>query len=304
MKLLEPADLLNGSYQLPCDTSQLSLVVSFNCDCLPDAELIEDLPPEVPVVIHCQLQPSFLEGNEVRRRVGSALHLAEHVVVPARFMEVSLRKHFGVAHTETISNGADTIFFHPKDDESRAAYREERGIPAGSIVIAWVAQATRAKGIQTLEHIAKILPPHTVLQLRSFARNQMSCGDYSLPKLENFRDAYEQNVRVEMEDWQPGNHPIPFADVLLVTSLKEVAPLVVTEALLSGVPVISTDCTPFYSELQSVGLGSDVQIVPLDFAATDLSRSELYLCDEEAITIAEHVAEALASAKSPSFEER
>ena len=45
--------------------------------------------------------------------------------------------------------------------------------------------------------------------------------------------------------------PVQFVDALLMPSLSEVQPMVVLEALASGVPVIGTRATPFYEELQA-----------------------------------------------------
>jgi hypothetical protein len=58
-----------------------------------------------------------------------------------------------------------------------------------------------------------------------------------------------------------------FFDVFLTPSLSEVQPLVVLEALVSGVPVVATDVTPFYAELRKEMPAlepSSMQIAPLD----------------------------------------
>jgi glycosyltransferase involved in cell wall biosynthesis len=282
------------------------LVISFNSDCREDAALIGDLPPDVPVVVHHLLRPSFLD-DECSARATEVLKRAARIVTPADFMRAEIADAFGVPQSRIVAvrNGADTRTFRPHSAESCRAYRAELGVAEDSLMLAWVAQATHAKGVQALPYLAKLLPANTYLLARSFSRVRSARNLSVVPALDAVVAANPRQVRVCAEDWVQTTHPIPFADALLVTSLSEVAPLVVTEALMSGIPAVSTDCTPFYAELAHESLGSpDVLRVPLSARSVGSARANLTLTPDEARGLAQHLVAAVATLARPTELER
>jgi glycosyltransferase involved in cell wall biosynthesis len=301
---VEIAERIGDRYHLPCEPHDISLLITFNCDHPADAELISGVPQHVPVVVHYQLQPSFLDP-ESSRRARLTLQRAASVIVPAAFLKPLLQQQFGVSRIVVIRNGVDSNYFQPKDLESRTHYRATIGLPSSAIVVAWVAQATAAKGARVLPHLARMLPSGVYLLLRSFSRKRTARDNGLVPELDSVTASNPAQVRVQPEDWTRAHHPIPFADSLLITSLSEVAPLVASEALMSGVPIISTDCTPFYDELERDGLDQrDVSRVPLAVQAVGRSRKELDCSEEEAMSIAQQISNRLAVTAPVSSDQR
>jgi glycosyltransferase involved in cell wall biosynthesis len=294
------ADRQGDDYALPVDISQVSLVISFNCDCLADANFVANLPPQIPVIVHFQLQPSFLDDEAARLRAANVLRRANRIVVPAAFMADLIRKDFGITHAQVIRNGCDPDVFHPQSSAARDQYCESYGIPRGVTLVTWVSQATAAKGTRTLTRLAEVLPENVVLLLRSFSRKASR-----VPELDTVVAAGSGRVFLQAEDGKRKNLPTPYADALLVTSLSEVAPLVVTEALMAGIPVISTDCTPFYDELALEGFGQgDIRRVPLTARSLGQSRPNLDYSEDEAESVAASIAAELADLSSPEDSER
>ena len=156
-----------------------------------------------------------------------------------------------------VRNGVDTKTFRPPGQSEIAEYRSAWDIPNGACVVAFVGQLTNAKGWQILREVAARLPSNIFLVARSLP-------DYA-KRLRELRALNPDQIRVQVEENENrGSLPTRYADALLITSLSEVAPLVSSEALVSGVPVIATDCTPFFQELSNDGFAvKDISLVPL-----------------------------------------
>lgn len=134
---------------------------------------------------------------------------------------------------------AKRILLRPIGAQERF-YHGERGDAAGAPVVAWVGrpQGYRRedqKGIGTLCEVAATLPGGARLELYG------SCLDVVAAELAK---AGVTATSFDRADYGHDRYPAAYArmDALLVTSLREAGPLVLFEALASGVPVVSTDC--------------------------------------------------------------
>jgi glycosyltransferase involved in cell wall biosynthesis len=293
---LEPVARVGGRYLLPCELKDVSLLVSFNGHHPADAALIGALPVGIPVVVHHQLQSSFMDPPSFQA-ADASLRRATEVVVPAQFMQSLVAEDFSVMNVRLVRNGVDPELFRPRSEMERILFRQSLDIPAASKLVAFVAQASPAKGIHALKALIPRLAEDVVVILRSFPH-------YG-PELEELRNLNPRQVRCQIEDGNRSSHPTPFADCLLVLSLSEVAPLVVTESLMSGVPVITTDCTPFYEELLRDGLeSSSICRIPISAAACGKSSAHLHFAASEAGELADAVLAALQSVSPRNAAER
>jgi 1,2-diacylglycerol-3-alpha-glucose alpha-1,2-glucosyltransferase len=107
------------------------------------------------------------------------------------------------------------------------------------------------------------------------------------------------------------DRPTKYFDVLLSPSLSEVQPLVVLEALISGVPVVATLSSPFFDEfseqIRAFGLaGPSCTTVPIParFASGDLTRADLALTSDELDDVAPRLFDLIAKTRVPSDIER
>lgn len=300
-----PADRTADGYVMPCEPSKASIVISFNCHHPADAKLISALPEDVPVVVHCQLQPTFLDQTQFAR-AGSALRRAACAIVPAEFMRTRVSEAFSIEDVRVVRNGVDPRRFRPVSEHRRLTYRRREGIPDDARLVVYVGQLAHAKGFEALLQLARNLPDDVVLLVRSAPNRGGPSGLSAFEKKRrDLEGADRLRVKVQKEDGNRDTHPIPYADCVLVTSLSEVAPLVATEALMSGVPVLSTDCTPWYEELALAGIGpSDLRVVPLPSRGSGQRREDLRLTHEEARQVAGLIADVLCASHPPSPSER
>lgn len=280
------ADVVDDTYRLPGGGPSPSLIVSFNSHQRADVSFANQ-HQNSKIIVHLQLRTTFL-GNEERTKYGMAsveqehqlLKRATHVIVPARFMIKRLADDVGIDAISCIRNGVDTEIFRPPSDSNIAEYRAALDIPNGACVIAFLGQLTNAKGWQILREVAKRLPPKVFLVARSLPPYKK--------KLDELRALNPSQIRVQEENNQNRELlPSRYADALLITSLSEVAPLVLSEALASGVPTISTDCTPFFGELETDGFGTKhISLVSLPSGMCDESMDNLKLKADQSEAIA------------------
>lgn len=280
-----PLDLKNKEFNIPSDLDQVSLVISFYCDHIADLNFILSLPKQVPVIVHFQLQTSFLKEKpkEIAKRV---LRRTSKAIVPAVFLKRMLQKDFKFNRAVVVRNGVDISIFHPAMKEERVAYlKNECNIPPEAFVIVYVGKLKNAKGLQILEKIADGLPPNVYMIIRSFPKNKF--------ELENLFKINPRNIRIQVEDFANRNYnPIRYSDLLLITSLSEVAPLVSCEAFCSGVPILSTLCTPYYKELLDEGFDSpDLNTIELPEAVLGKVKDDLSLTNNIAARVASRICE-------------
>jgi glycosyltransferase involved in cell wall biosynthesis len=140
------------------------------------------------------------------------------------------------ALVETIPNGFDVDAFHP-DDGDRTAVRRELGIRPADVVVGHVARFHAKKDQRTL-----LLAAETLLASRPDAVFVL-CGhglDESNGALMKLASPLGDRVRLLGERRDVDRLYRAF-DVFALSSAGEALPLVLGEAMASGVPVVTTD---------------------------------------------------------------
>lgn len=211
--------------------------------------------PKKRVVSHFQLNPSYLGLDSVKWKTSKEmLDKSNIVIVPADFLRIELLKHNIRTNILTVPNGVDTNIFKLIENRSNQPK------------IGYVGKLVNSKGFQVLKYLWDNCPSTVTLQIDSVNNNS--------PKV--LENRVLSNLSIERS-----NHPTPTFDCLISTSLSEVAPLVIIEALTSGVPVIATESTPYINELQK-HFGDDyVQTVSIPKRLEKLSMKNLHLDELE-----------------------
>ncbi len=261
------------SYPRP-EWGKVQLIISFNSEDTADAEFVRGAPMNIPVVVHHQLRRNYLCPDEWETSC-QTLKRATLVVVPAAFLGNEL----GVeaSRIRVVSNGADSYVFRPRSDAERETWREELRIPKESLVAGFIGSPTTAKGGQIIRQLATRMPEGWKMAICS--------KDSPPPWICGLHDV----VFCQQNTDQRNRHPTPLFDVLLSLSLCEVAPMVVVEALLSGVQVVATQSTPYLEQVRSIVPGGVVGTVPLPLHVCPHSRKQLTLTDDDAMKCADSV---------------
>jgi glycosyltransferase involved in cell wall biosynthesis len=282
---LYPLDMTKAGYKTLVPVDQLELVVSLNADNPLECNFISRLPANIPVVVHFQLQWSYLDKKE-RNNAIKTFEKAHLVIVPARFLQNTIASVCSGVQTKLIHNGADIDIFHPSTSQQRQQYKAQIGIPSKSLLVCYVGRLTIAKGLQTLMKYVQLLkdPIHLLILCKRNAQNVD--GAKKLRQLNNMHVHFDFND----ENDNRSSHPVKYSDLLLTPSLSEVAPLVVHEALLAGVPVIGTFSTPFYTELEDLGIHTTYyQLIKLPPYVKGTERLNLVLREEDAIELSKEL---------------
>lgn len=140
-----------------------------------------------------------------------------------------------------IPNGVNRDFFR-RDDEKRAAFREEYGIPDDQDVVLTVAQQTPRKGLYDFLALSQEYPDKKFIWIGGSPYMALS-KDYG--KIKQLKMQCRDNVLF------PGYmndiiKPYSAADIFLMPSYAETFGLVILEALSCGLPVIARDIPEFH----------------------------------------------------------
>ena len=228
------------------DISKLSLVICFDPENENCNRFIKSLPADIPVVTHYHLQWNYQTKNQ-QDISAQTLSRSSAVIVPATFLMGELESEFPELEFSLIKNGADPKIFHPTTLAERNAFREAYGIPQDATVAIHVGRLSSPKGVEILIDICQFLPENIflVLYCRKSEESEKALGIIGADANNRVIVIFDNN------SIDRNNHPVKYCDILISTSLGEVAPMVVLEALLCGVPVAVTESTPFYTEISS-----------------------------------------------------
>jgi glycosyltransferase involved in cell wall biosynthesis len=245
------------------------LIVSHNPDQLADARFIRHWGGEVPLVIHLHYHYRYFEENDRisnREHIRECLRYASVVVVPHGFLIDDLRANVPDLRTNinfiVVSNGARKSLYYPSRLSERNKFKKGitklfdiRQIPLERKIIGFVGRLENKKGLQILQALVDKCTNEDILK--------DSCLLIQFPywhgvkKREDYRRTAEA-LRQKNRDlvWffpdqgpRLSNRPMRNFDILFVPSLSEVQPMVVLEALSSGVPVVTTQSTRFLRDL-------------------------------------------------------
>lgn len=207
-----------------------------------------------PSLLHSHSRQMGIYGLAVQRLMGVPFVSSVHNPIPttnrlwastigARAVAVSdeimaiLARDYGVdpGRMRVVAPGADAEHFRPPSPEERGLARQHYGIRSGQFVLAFVGSLTTNKRPDTLIAAVSVLldSGHDVAALIA--------GDG--PVEESLRQQVTRQAigtRVQLLGYQDTRSVLWAADALVLPSRSEGSPLVVAEAMLSGVVVVST----------------------------------------------------------------
>jgi glycosyltransferase involved in cell wall biosynthesis len=266
--------LRNGPTRYPHPLHDPELIVSHNPDEPHDADFLADYGGRVPIVVHQHVQYEFLK-DAGPANLRKALPWATIGVVPCNSALHSMRRNFGFVDWRVVHNGARKALYFPSAEPERVAFRaklqQTKNIPEKAKLIGFVGRLEDAKGMQIVRTVAE-----QVGRIDAALLVQFPNWPATRKKDEDDRQRYlveanrlERNLRgrfVAYPDQGPRlpNRVVRYFDVLLMPSLSEVQPMVVLEALASGVPLVATISSGFFHDLRGLGIDErECRLIPL-----------------------------------------
>ena len=142
--------------------------------------------------------------------------------------------------TTLIPNGVNREKFYP-DEEKRRRFRRCIGVPDEATVVLTVAQETPRKGIYDFLNLSRMMPDVTFVWVGGYPYSVLS-KDYA--KIEMMKRSCGKNVI--FTGFVPDiTEAYAGADIFLLPSYAEIMPMVLLEALATGVPVVARDIPEF-----------------------------------------------------------
>jgi glycosyltransferase involved in cell wall biosynthesis len=128
-----------------------------------------------------------------------------------------------------LFNGVDKAIFHPRSASARDLVRATSGLPVGARIAIFVGRFVAKKGMTVLEALARRRPDlHFVL----VGAGPVCPEKWGLPNVHVLGPRSQQKI-AEL---------YAASDLLLLPSVGEGYPLVVQEAMASGLPVVCGEC--------------------------------------------------------------
>lgn len=165
----------------------------------------------------------FYYRNVLRHAVNAATKSADRLVAVSKFVADCVRRHCPIdaKSVEVIYNGIDTQRFRPSNEVDRDR----------PLRVLFVGNPTRRKGFHLLAGLAEQLPDGVELAFTSGLRDeQVKTAHMCLVSLG--RVPYSEMHRLYQQ-----------ADILLFPAYREGCPLCVAEAMASGLPIVSSNCS-------------------------------------------------------------
>ena len=129
-----------------------------------------------------------------------------------------------------LFNGVDTTIFHPRDVSTRHLVRAAFGLPVGARTAIFVGRFVAKKGMTVLEALAQRRPD---LHFALVGAGPVHPEKWGLPNIHVLGPQSQQKI-AEL---------YAASDFLLLPSVGEGYPLVVQEAMASGLPVVCGECS-------------------------------------------------------------
>jgi 1,2-diacylglycerol-3-alpha-glucose alpha-1,2-glucosyltransferase len=247
------------------------LIITQNPDDPSDADFIAGKGSSVPSVAHIHCRWEYFDDGQ-KEHIERTLANVVAGITPAEFHRAEMERLFPRVSWHVGANGVRSDLFRPATKRQRDEFRLTNLLSPDTKLVGFAGRIESAKGTEILKEIGKLIadqPFALFIQFPAWQAIRERVGTWERCKslLQEIRDLCPRKV-ILWADTDPrfNNRPARFLDVFLCPSLSEVQPLVVLEALASGVPVVATDATPFYRELRDLlpaSLRSSLQIAPL-----------------------------------------
>ncbi|MGB9118533.1 glycosyltransferase family 4 protein [Bradyrhizobium sp.] len=281
-------------------------IVSHNPDD-PDDSLFLKRFSSTPSVVHLHYQLEYYRDHD---NLALALGCASAAIAPTAFLADKMSRKFPGLEWNVVSNGVRKHLFFASNASERAKFRRQRGIRSNGKLIGFVGRLTKAKGLDILERICRQITHIDATLLIQFPYWHNSADpserDRSLSLAQSLQQLAPKHI-VLYPDRAPRfpERPIRYLDALLMPSLSELQPMVVLEALASGVPVIGTRSTPFYEELVETLIERQAcNLVDLPSRFSSGGTSEDHLYDDELKGLSDALLRLIYRAPIPSDNER
>jgi glycosyltransferase involved in cell wall biosynthesis len=266
-------------------------VVSQNPDSSDDCTLVESLGHDSVVVVHVHCQFQFYDDAQ-RANLTRCMKRACVAITPAPFLTSDMALRFPAVDWHTLYNGIDTARFFPSSSAERSTWRTRQRIPADALLVSIVGRLESAKGLEILKAFCRLLHDtkvHVLIQYLANSDNKTVQRYHTIAN--DLRTTSPGRVHLFPDTNPSASRPIRYCDALLTPSLSEVCPLVVLEALHSGLQVFGTDSTPFYRDLPTLGIPpSSYNFISIPPAVnTSLPRAELSVSDGIAQDLAQQL---------------
>ena len=253
-----PIPTIGALRKLFSQVHQADLVLLHDCLYLSNiAALLYARMAGVPVVLvqHTRVVP--YRNRLLRAFVGLANRLIARCMLASAqqvvFISQNTARYFASVRFRrppaVVFNGVDIELFRPlKEGEDRSEVRERLGLPKEGIVVLFVGRFVETKGLSTMKRLVEMIPEWTW----AFAGwGPLDPGSWNAPNVRVF-----SNLR--------GGSLAPLyrvCDLLVLPSTGEGFPLVVQEALASGLPVVcSTDTLGADGAMQGFVRGVPVSV--------------------------------------------
>lgn len=200
----------------------------------------------------------FYYKNVLRHAVIAATKSANRLVAVSKFVADCVRRHCPIdtKPVEVIYNGIDTQRFRPIKEVDRDR----------PLRVLFVGNPTRRKGFHLLAELAAQLPNSVELAFTSGLRDEQA------------KTAHKRLVSLGHVRYSEMHHLYQQADILFFPAYREGFGLCVAEAMASGLPVVSTNCSAI-PELIDEGRGGFL-VTPGDIPAM-LERTHRLLKNAE-----------------------
>jgi glycosyltransferase involved in cell wall biosynthesis len=165
----------------------------------------------------------FYYRNVLRLAVIAATKSADRLVAVSKFVADCVRRHCPVETkpVEVIYNGIDTQRFRPSNEVDRDR----------PLRVLFVGNPTRRKGFHLLAELAEQLPDGVELAFTSGLRDEQA------------KAAHKRLVPLGQVPYSEMHRLYQQADILLFPAYREGCPLCVAEAMASGLPIVSSNCS-------------------------------------------------------------
>jgi 1,2-diacylglycerol-3-alpha-glucose alpha-1,2-glucosyltransferase len=290
------------------------LIITQNPNDSGDADFAAGMGRKVPIVAHMHCRWDYFDDDE-KELVSRTLDNVAAAITPAEFHRREMQSLFPHVSWHVGANGVRPDLFRPANKRERDEFKLAHLLPPDTKLVGFTGRIELAKGVQILKEIGRLIADEPFALLIQFPawqaihESRPKMWERSKSLLQEIRDLCPRKV-ILWPDTAPrfNDRPVRFLDVFLFPSLSEVQPLVVLEALASGVPVVATDSTPFYQELRALfpdELQSALRVEPLPpWLKQGSTRRKTELKDEEAVELAQALVKLIRDIQIPEYRQR